>query len=132
MGIIGSDETNKLVTVLSKALFKFSGFDKAAAMTRAQKGKINLSPVGCVRQKKKMFADYCLLWHLEKIVYFQQKFRGPEDIIRYILDIEQREFNFYEEFEHIQNTFVVIIMNDVMKKDGVFNWGNDTLQSPRS
>ena len=91
-----------------------------------------MSPLGCVRQNKKVFADYCLLWHLEKFVYFQQYIEGPEDIKSYFLNIEQREFNLYEEFEHIQNMFVVIIMNDVMKKGGVFNLGNDTLQSPRS
>ena len=91
-----------------------------------------MSPIGCVRQKKKVFADYYLLWHLEKFIYFQKNFRGPKDIIRYFLDIEKSQFNLDEEFEHIRNTFVISIKNDVMRKDGVFNGGNNTLQNRRS
>lgn len=69
---------------------------------------------------------------MDKFVQFQEIFGMAEDIKRYFSDIEKTEFDNYEQFEQIQHTFVNIIKNEVMAKDGIFYYGDDTLQSPRS
>ena len=91
-----------------------------------------LSSVSCVPQKTAMSADYCLLWHMEKFIHFQEKFVTGEDIRRYFSGMVQTEFDNYEQFEQIQLSFVSIIKHQVMAKGGIFYYGDDTLQSPSS
>jgi hypothetical protein len=132
MGIIESPEIKVSLLLLRDSLLTFSGLANASVRKKSIKRRFKFSSVDCLRHKIFMSVDYCLWWHMDKFVHFQEKFVTTADTARYFSDIESTGFNNYEQLEQIQHTFLTIIKNQVKVKGVIFYYGGDTMQRPSS
>jgi hypothetical protein len=94
--------------------------------------RIQMKDIGCVRQKDYISADYCFLWHMDMIIWFQWIFSSTEDFEKYCLQIEMGNFDKSVELAEVWNIFMTIIKNKVIAATGLFYYGDGTPCNPSS
>jgi hypothetical protein len=90
----------KLISgLLDNVVFEFLG--KGPLTTKGEEKFQHVTDFGCIWQPPDVLVAYLLCWLLDHLVHIQNIFRKPENLEKFIYQIEHTDFDYGQEFSRI-------------------------------